>query len=69
MPSDSRRRSKKARCHNCEGFSLVRSECVCIMRNQDKDMKANFTNNESSSDNQSEKSTCKESGKYVAFCS
>ncbi|CAI9757422.1 unnamed protein product [Fraxinus pennsylvanica] len=66
-PSESMRNSKYVRCHNCRGFGHVKSECPSNRRNLDKAMNTTLTNDESSSDNQSEKSTCDESEKYIAF--
>ncbi|CAI9777133.1 unnamed protein product [Fraxinus pennsylvanica] len=43
------------------------SECPSSRRNPDKAMNATFTDDESNSNNQSEKSTRKESGKYIVF--
>ncbi|XP_022899398.1 uncharacterized protein LOC111412707 [Olea europaea var. sylvestris] len=66
-PSEFRRKSKSVRCHNYRGFGHVRNECPNARRVEEKAMNTTLTNDEPSSDNQSEKSTCEENGKYVTF--
>ncbi|XP_022876707.1 uncharacterized protein LOC111394889 [Olea europaea var. sylvestris] len=66
-PSESRKKSKSVRCHNCRDFDHVRNECPSAKRFEENAVNPTLTDNESSSKNQSEKSTREESGKYVAF--
>ncbi|XP_022876968.1 uncharacterized protein LOC111395201 [Olea europaea var. sylvestris] len=66
-PSESRRKSKFMRCDNYRGFDHVKSECPNAKRVEEKAMNTTLIDDKSSSDNQSEKSTREESGKYVAF--
>ncbi|XP_022866694.1 uncharacterized protein LOC111386456 [Olea europaea var. sylvestris] len=66
-PSESRRKSKSVRCHKCGGFGHIRSECPSAKSVGEKTLHTTLTDDESSSDNQSEKSTCEENGRYVAF--
>ncbi|XP_022862101.1 uncharacterized protein LOC111382383 [Olea europaea var. sylvestris] len=65
--SKSRRRSKSMRCHNYQGVGHVKRECPSAKIIKEKAMNTTLTDNESSLDNQSEKSTHEESEKFVAF--
>ncbi|XP_022888893.1 uncharacterized protein LOC111404292 [Olea europaea var. sylvestris] len=65
--SESRKKSKSVRCHNCRSFGHVRNKCPSAKRFEEKAMNNTLTDDEFSSENQSEKSIREESGKYVAF--
>lgn len=67
VPSKSKRISKSVKCHKCHFFGHMSSECPTNSRNHDKAIIATLTDDESSSDSQSEKSTPKGRGKYIAF--
>lgn len=53
--SESRKKSKSVRCHNCRDFGHVRNECPSPKRFEEKAMNTTLTNDESSLENQSEK--------------
>ncbi|XP_022858852.1 uncharacterized protein LOC111379658 [Olea europaea var. sylvestris] len=56
-PSESRKKSKSVRCHNCRGFGHVRNECPIAKRFEEKAMNTTLTDDEgkSGSDQESER--------------
>lgn len=57
------------RCHECQVFGHVKSEYPNLKRDLSKAINATFTDDESCSDNQIEKSSHDETGNYMAFTS
>lgn len=66
-PSEPKRKSKSLRCYNYGGFDHIQHEYPSASRVENKALNATLSDNESSSDNQSEKSTWEDSRRVVAF--